>query len=539
MAETSGPPSARRARWPGLVWAVPLAAALIAAYLGIQAWSDRGIPVTVTFDRAAGAQAGDTKVLYQGVEAGHLVKIVPNADGRRLDFKLRLVKEAKRGLNTNARFWLIGASPNLSDLNSLKAVVSGVAIGYAPGEGGETTRRFEGLEHAPVVLPGDRGTRYGLEASMLGSIREGSSLLFHGEPIGKVSEVHFKGDSGFHLEVFVFQPYDAFIKPGARFWTASPARLSFTGGSVEAHLAPASAILGGAIDLELPPSAQSEHQSPEGSSFALYASRSAARQGLSGPAVPYAIDFPGAGGDLEEGSPVTLLGFQVGEVQSAQLEYEPRGGVPGTRVIVLIYPQALDPGHADTGTADWHGLADQKLRALIRRGYRARLRASPPLIGASAIALEAVPGVAAPGISPNGPLARIPSAPAAGDLDHITAQADKLLAKLDAVPVAAIGRNLNTLTTQLNRVAGSAGRTLNLADSRIGPLLTHLDQAVGQLSGTAHAANEVLGGAGGAQDEGLPDTLRQINEAARSVRDLTDYLDRHPEALLRGKRPEP
>ena len=124
----------RRTIWPNLVWGIPLAALAIVGYLGVRALLNRGEVVTVTFTRAAGAKAGVTKVLYQGVEAGQLTKIEPNADGRRLDFHLRLVPAAKSGLNTNARFWLIGANPNFTDLSSLKAVVSGVAIGYAPGE---------------------------------------------------------------------------------------------------------------------------------------------------------------------------------------------------------------------------------------------------------------------------------------------------------------------------------------------------------------------------------------------------------------------
>jgi paraquat-inducible protein B len=48
----------------------------------------------------------------------------------------------------------------------------------------------------------------------------------------------------------------------------------------------------------------------------------------------------------------------------------------------------------------------------------------------------------------------------------------------------------------------------------------------------------MLGGEGGDEAGGLPETIRQLNEAARSIRTLTDYLDRHPEALIRGKRPE-
>jgi paraquat-inducible protein B len=44
------------------------------------------------------------------------------------------------------------------------------------------------------------------------------------------------------------------------------------------------------------------------------------------------------------------------------------------------------------------------------------------------------------------------------------------------------------------------------------------------------------GGAG--EDASLPEAIKQISDAARSIKTLTDYLGRHPEALIRGKRPE-
>ena len=65
----------RRTIWPNLVWGIPLAALLIVGYLGVRALFNRGEVVTVTFSRAAGAKAGMTKVLYQGIEAGQLIKI--------------------------------------------------------------------------------------------------------------------------------------------------------------------------------------------------------------------------------------------------------------------------------------------------------------------------------------------------------------------------------------------------------------------------------------------------------------------------------
>jgi paraquat-inducible protein B len=536
-----------------LVWAVPLAALLVVAYLGINAWAHRGEVITVTFKRAADARPGDTKVLYEGVEAGHLLKIVPNQDGRRLDFKIRLRPEAAAGLNTNARFWLIGASPNLSDLSSLRAVVSGVAIGYAPGTGGTPTTTFEGLDKAPTVLPGDRGTRYVLTAHTLGSIREGSVVLYHGQAIGKVTDVQFKGPPGFLVEVFVFQPYDSLVKAGSKFWKISPLRLSLAGGGVTANLAPASTLLAGGIDLERPADPNAV-QAPADAEFTLYGSHTAARQGLSGPTVRYDFAFPATGGDLDEDSGVTLLGFQIGEVEAAHLAYDARTGKPYTAVTALLYPQQLgvtDP--ALTSNSDWRSATDAKIRKLLSFGYRARLEQTPALLGNLSIALVESRKAAPADLLEDGPNPRIPSLAGSADVADIASQADQILTKINQIPIAEIGSDLKHVTQQLNALVSSPQTTQSLkhvnstlaevdqllgqVQPQIGPLLAKLNEAAGQISDTALAAHQLLG-SDGASASNLPDTIRQLDEAARSIRTLTDYLSRHPEALIRGKRPD-
>jgi paraquat-inducible protein B len=531
-----------------------LAALLIVVYLAIQWVVERGEVVTVTFSRSAGARVGETKVTYQGVEAGHLVDILPNKDGHRLDFKLRLVPEAKPGLNTNARFYLIGASPGL-DLSSLRAVVSGVSIGYAPGEGGTPTRTFEGLDHAPTVLPGDRGTRYVLNARSLGSIHEGAILLFHGLPIGKVSDVSLAGDANFRLEVFVSQPNDALIKAGARFWKVSPLRLSFASGSLDANVAPISAIVSGGIELDTAMESPESPQSRSESQFTLYASRSAAQQGLNGPTVSYAFEFAGDAGDLQDGAAVTLLGFQVGEVETARLAYDQRTGRPMTTVTALLYPQQLDPsGLAAGAVTDWRSATDEKVGKLIRLGYRARLAQSPPLVGASSIALVRVSGTAAAELIHDGVNPRIPSVAGSASLDDIASQADQILAKVNRMPIEKIGHHLEIVTSRLASLSSSPQTADSLAhlhhsiaqldqmlsqvQPQIGPIVSKLNDAAGQVSDISVAAKHLLSGEGTDQDASLTEAIRQLNATVRSIRTLADYLDRHPEALIRGKRPE-
>jgi paraquat-inducible protein B len=556
--QTNAPETGRRRTiWPNLVWGIPLAALVIVGYLGVRALLNRGEVVTVTFTRAAGAKAGVTKVLYQGVEAGQLTKIEPNADGRRLDFHLRLVPAAKSGLNTNARFWLIGANPNFSDLSSLEAVVSGIAIGYAPGEGGEPEDQFEGLDQAPLILPGDKGTRYLLGAHALNSIHEGSILLFHGQAIGKVVAIRFNPDKGFRLQAFINQPYDSLIRRGARFWKISPLRLSFAGGGITANLAPLSTLLAGGIDLEVDTTKANDPRSPADTEFPLYSSHNAARQGLSGPTVRYEFAFDGDAGVLDETSAVTLLGYQIGEVESTRLAYNERTGAPYGIATAVLYPQQMhvNPGAGAQSTPDdWRAPTDAALTRLIHLGYRARLQQSPPVLGDQSIALVRTAGASPAQLLTDGDIPRFPSAPGSSNLDDITAKAAVFLNKLDAVPLEDIGANLNRIIGNLDRLTSSPelkdslthlhstltsiDKLLQDVQPQIGPLIGKLNDAVAELSGTATALRQIAESGGPNEDASLPEAIRQITEAARSIKTLTDYLDRHPEALIRGKRPE-
>ena len=556
--QTNAPETGRRRTiWPNLVWGIPLAALVIVGYLGVRALLNRGEVVTVTFTRAAGAKAGVTKVLYQGIEAGELTKIEPNADGRRLDFHLRLVPAAKSGLNTNARFWLIGANPNFTDLSSLEAVVSGIAIGYAPGEGGEPEDQFEGLDQAPLILPGDKGTRYLLGAHALNSIHEGSVLLFHGQAIGKVVAIRFNPDKGFRLQAFINQPYDSLIRRGARFWKISPLRLSFAGGGITANLAPLSTLLAGGIDLEVDTTSANDPRSPADTEFPLYSSHNAARQGLSGPTVRYEFAFDGSAGVLDETSAVTLLGYQIGEVESTRLAYNERTGVPYGIATAVLYPQQMhvNPGAGARSTPDdWRAPTDAALTRLIHLGYRARLQQSPPVLGDQSIALVRTAGASPAQLLTDGNIPRFPSAPGSSNLDDITAKAAVFLNKLDAVPLEDIGANLNRIIGNLDRLTSSPelkdslthlhstltsiDKLLQDVQPQIGPLVGKLNDAVVELSGTATALRQIAESGGPNEDASLPEAIRQITEAARSIKTLTDYLDRHPEALIRGKRPE-
>ncbi|MGA9725391.1 MAG: hypothetical protein WBQ86_23240, partial [Candidatus Binatus sp.] len=75
----------------------------------------------------------------------------------------------------------------------------------------------------------------------------------------------------------------------------------------------------------------------------------------------------------------------------------------------------------------------------------------------------------------------------------------------------------------------------------IGELDTTLVSAQGTLSSARGTLNNTtnLTEPNSAQIQQLGSTLQEVSRAARSVRVLADYLERHPEALLQGKKGGP
>lgn len=533
-----------RTRWPGLVWAVPLAAILIVVYLALNAVSDRGIDVVVSFSKSAGARAGDTPVVYKGVRVGRVVKIRVSPDAKRVDMTLRMQPETRNALRDGARFWLIGASPNLADLSSLEAVVSGVSIGASPGTG-EPRRRFVGLDAPPPVPPGVVGTPYLLEGAAIGATRVGAGVYYHGLEVGKITRVALTPAARFQLNIFVSAPYDRLVRPDTRFFRAKPLQIEFTGAGVDGQLGPGSSVLTGGVEFDTPGAAAAAPQSPAGATFQFYSNEGQAEDAPTGRGVSYQAVFRNAGGGLRASAPIYLAGFPIGRVLERRLVVDPQGEAVDGAVTVEVEPESLGLSAAGN-LEDRRRRTDRLLQGLIRRGFRLQLSQSPPLLGPSVIEFRQTPNARAIARSPDEPLAALPTA----DAPSI----DGLLARLDAVPIEQIGRDVRQLTQRLSSLARSPeiddglkhlDRTLADLDQmtstmkpKVGPLVDKLSAAADQLEALARSANHTVGGAGGAQDATLPDAIRQLTEAARSIRALADDLDRHPESLLKGRRPQ-
>jgi paraquat-inducible protein B len=139
---------ARRSWWPGWIWAVPIAAVAIVLWLLLRSISSRGIDVTVTYNDAAGMQAGDTRVMYHGLEVGRVTSVALASDDWHVIVHLDIDRQLEPKITTGTRFVLEGAHPSLSDVSSLRALIAGPTIIMVPGPG-SPARRFIGTEGGP------------------------------------------------------------------------------------------------------------------------------------------------------------------------------------------------------------------------------------------------------------------------------------------------------------------------------------------------------------------------------------------------------
>lgn len=102
-----------------------------------------------------------------------------------------------------------------------------------------------------------------------------------------------------------------------------------------------------------------------------------------------------------------------------------------------------------------------------------------------------------------------------------------------------LSTTLDATLDELRAAARDAGTFLRNTDTTVNE---NIKPAIARLEGSLSEAEQVLAAAkaqlsgDSAQAYQLAETLREVESAARAVRELADYLERNPEAVLKGKK---
>ncbi|MFO7749889.1 MAG: MlaD family protein [Desulfobacteraceae bacterium] len=123
------------------------------------------------------------------------------------------------------------------------------------------------------------------------------------------------------------------------------------------------------------------------------------------------------------------------------------------------------------------------------------------------------------------------------------------LSKSAEEEIVRTGKGMDETMEEIESLAAAAEQAITdvsmLAKSikgEVQPLSVSIQAAAGASASAAHKAEQTLGTMGSLADRDselvtkLVRTLDELSQAARSFRLLTDYLERHPDALIKGKR---
>jgi paraquat-inducible protein B len=141
----------------------------------------------------------------------------------------------------------------------------------------------------------------------------------------------------------------------------------------------------------------------------------------------------------------------------------------------------------------------------------------------------------------SGTYPEIPAVPA--QLEVLEASVTAVLNKLAALPlpdlVADLRRTIQSVDALVSSPdTGQAVAALSQAAVRLDGLIATLDQRLGPLVVQAQSTLASADGFVGADSQARYDLnalLKELTGAARSIRVFADYLERHPDALIRGK----
>ena len=302
--------------------------------------------------------------------------------------------------------------------------------------------------------------------------------------------------------------------------------------------------------------------------------------------LPFVMFFDGNIGGLDVGAPVEIRGVKIGTVTKIRI-FAGAHNIGKIGVYVKIDPALLPKDAAVRRNVD-------AVEDLITHGLRAQLKTQSLLTGQLLVYLDFFPGtrIALVGLDPD--VREIPTIPTT--LEQLQARVEKFIDKLGTIDIdelvkdvsltlkgakdlmsspelkaaivsadttlksadtalksanaaiqdaqvvlkrldgklESVGANADAALTDVRELLVDAKKSLAKIDAQVEPLAASIRDASASAQGTLHGVDRAVAGESRLGYETLR-ALRDVADAARSLKTLADYLEQHPDALLRGK----
>jgi paraquat-inducible protein B len=519
------PAQSRWSRLP-LVWILPAVVILAGAFVVVREKLAQGTNIEISFENAEGLDTNKTKVRYKEVEIGEVSAIRVAPDRKLVIVTARINRNAKEYLVSDTRFWVVRPRVSGTGISGLGTLVSGAYIAVDVGHSEVRRDHFVGLEVPPIVTSDVPGREFVLHASDLGSLGIGSSVFFRHIPAGQVVGYALDpGGTGVTIKIFINAPFDIYVTDATRFWQASGVDMSITSEGVKLRTESLTSILEGGVAFQALAGVTAPRAAAD-TAFALYEDQDRALRPTESEIDAFVMYFGGNLRGLSAGAPVELQGIIVGEVKSVDVVYDPRAGALAFPVVVDLYPQRLRgrrQQHADESGSR------EMIDKLVAHGLRAEIKTGNLLTGQQFISLdmhrdaprEQVAWTAQPAVFPT----------ISSGLDDLQESVGNIAKKLSKVPFDQLSFRLMNAMASLEQTLKSTEHLVQNIDTNLAP---QVQATLAEAQAALKNAKELLD-QDAPQENDLGSALMQVSRAAKSLSALADYLQRHPESLLRGK----
>lgn len=514
------------------IWLVPLVAAIVGLSFLVRNWMNTGPTITITFESAEGLEVGQTKLRYKDVVVGQVTGIQVASDRAHVVVKAELDKHAARYLaREGARYWVVKPRLTIGSVSGLGTLLSGAYISADVAPDGvidsSSSHTFIGLEKPPAVTSDSPGTRFVVKAPDLGSLEIGSPVYYRKIPVGRVIDYALDEQGrSVDVQVFVEAPNDRYVNVDTRFWNVSGVSASLSANGVSIQTASLASMIAGGIafanvDSYALPAA------PADTVFTLHRTEAEALAEPDGTPFRVELIFNQSVRGLKVGAPVEFRGMELGKVSDIDLQFDTDERRFHVLVRADLYPRRFGNAYDSImtlGTAsDYPGRL--LLGPMISHGLRAQLQASSLLTGQQFVALDFFPDAPKAEFNPAQEPVVIPTIP--GNFDRLQEQISTIVTKLNAVPFEGIGNDLKSSLSSMNKL-------LKELNTSVAPQTA---AALKEARRALESINSLLA-TDSPSGANLERTLRELTGAARSLRNLGDYLQAHPNALIGGRAPD-
>ena len=509
------------------IWIIPIVALLIGLYLVYKVIDETGPTITISFKAASGIEAGKTVVKFKDVEVGEVTAVDIDPDLSGVTVTVSMIRNTSAYINDKTRFWVVRPQISADSISGLGTLLSGNYIGMDPSTAGAATKAFTGLERPPVIDSDEAGRNFKLRTKELGGLNFGSPVYFRQIDVGRVVQYKSLDNGDIELEIFVRSPYEKHINAATRFWNAGGFDITLSAEGLEIKTQSLVTIIGGGIAFDTVQGIGEDASKPaaDGEVFHLYASHTASRKKsyTEKHKVLFYFDDPVRG--LLPGAPVELRGYKVGEVVDVSLEFNRESG--DFRIPVLV---EIEPGRVKTGP---DSSFQNTMEELVAKGLRASLQSGNIVFGKLLISLDFHPDEASAKADFSG---RYPILPTMrGTIGEIMADARALIDELRQasdtlngfLSSKAFEDSVDDLATTLAHIKNITAQV----DEKAAPQITTV---LSSAEATLQEAQAMFDANSSTRIE-INKLLLELAEAARSIRLLADYLEQHPESLIKGK----